>query len=69
MRMNESCDHEFIGGLCTRCLCPETNEDEQRAINAMHNLEAIEERYHPIIGRYLDRDSAIFVAWQSHRKS
>src|SRR5690606_25324210 len=66
--MSMKCIHRFEGGLCMRCLAPETEDDTQRAVNAVENAFALEDKYSDVLGRYLTREDAIFEAWRSHRK-
>lgn len=62
------CNHEFEGGLCSKCLCPETAQDQRRAENALYNAEALEGHYSETLGYSPTREQAIQEAWRSHRK-
>lgn len=65
--MATKCNHEFQGGLCTKCLAPATSADSQRAVNAVENASALQQRG-GADGRRLSREDAIFEAWRSHRQ-
>ena len=62
------CEHAFLGGLCTSCLCPATPADDQRAANAIDNAQALMGHYSEVLKRFLTRDDAICEAWRSHQK-
>lgn len=68
-RGDEICDHEFEGGLCPHCLCPETAADQVRAENALHNAEALEGHYSEVLGYTPTHEQATFEAWRSHRRA
>jgi hypothetical protein len=65
---NEGQGHDFSGGLCQHCLCPETAADQVRAENALYNAEALEGRYSEVLGYTPTREQAIFEAWRSHKR-
>lgn len=56
-RGDEICRHQFEGGLCLRCLAPETANDTERAIAAVHRAEERQARYGD------NRENAIARAW------
>jgi hypothetical protein len=65
---NAICEHDFQGGLCTKCLAPQTPEDQQRAENALANYDSLKNGYSEVLGRYVDEDDARLEAWRSHRR-
>lgn len=62
------CNHDFSGGLCSKCLAPETPNDQRRGENALYNAEALEGRWSDRLNCTPDRERAIFEAWRSHRR-
>ena len=64
----DHCNHDFVGGLCGYCLCPETPADQQRAKNALENAHALMSRYSEVLGYTPSRAEAIYEAWLSHRR-
>jgi hypothetical protein len=65
---NEGKGHEFSGGLCVLCLCPESERQTQRAINAFYNYEELKNRYSEVLKRFVTKEDAIFQAWSVHRE-
>lgn len=65
---DEICDHEFGGGLCSKCLCPETSADQIRAENAFYNAERMEGQYQDDLGFTPNREQAILYAWRLNRR-
>ena len=59
---NDRCEHQFEGGLCYLCLCPETNEDTPRAANALDNYSALRD------SEFKSHEDATHMAWSAHRK-
>jgi hypothetical protein len=62
------CNHDFEGGLCKKCLCPETAADQRRAENALYNAERI---VGTDIGNNIyisNMEEAILFSWRLNRR-
>lgn len=62
------CYHVFNGGLCENCLCPETEQDNQRASIALYNAMGLEGTWFDEWKRFLTKGDAILLAWRLNHK-
>lgn len=62
------CNHNFDGGLCKKCLAPETPDDQQGAKRAFYAAEALEGRYTDTFGRKIATEQAIIDAHRSNKR-